>query len=106
MKRMIRATSSENLTMDQLAQAVADYFLDVMKEEEFDTFDEMKQCYWWTPEDIKDEVDAVLRDVSNESAYIDELDRSEVFSGQGSESIPYRQFSRMWRNIIKKYEKE
>ena len=104
MKRMItNSTERKFLSFEELAQLVANYFTGIMKEEDFDTFEEMKQCYWWTPNEIKDEVDAVIREASDERSYIDELDRSDVFSGDAM--MPYRQFASMWRKIVKAHEK-
>ena len=92
------------MTFQELAQIVADEFNKYMDEHDFDDFDEMKQCYWWDSKDIKDEVDAIIRIETNERAYIDELDRTDVFleyenAPQGMMS--YREFSRMWHKLLR-----
>ena len=84
------------MTFEQLAEIVAADFIATMKEEHFDTFTDMIICYWWTPTDIKNEVDAILREKT--PAYIDEADRTDVILND--DLMPYRKFSRMFRRII------
>lgn len=92
------------MRMEQLAEIVADYFVECMQDNDFATFQEMQACYWWTTNDIKDEVDTVLRDATDSLAYIDELDRSDVFNEtEGKqESVTYKQFSQMYRIMIRR----
>jgi len=87
------------MTFEGLAKAVADYFKDCMKEEGFESFEEMVDCYWWTANEIKDEVDSVLRGIDGTDAYIDEFDRSDVLNN--GELISYRKFSAMWHKALK-----
>lgn len=54
------------MTIEQLAMKVAEYFKKCMEEGEFETFNEMKECYWWTTEDIKAEVNADITEIANE----------------------------------------
>ncbi len=88
------------MTFNELANLVAGDFRETMKTEGFETFTEMAQCYWWDTNDVKDEVDYILRDATNGEAYLDECDRTEVIIGQGA-SLPYREFSRMWHSALK-----
>ena len=81
--------------MMELAKAVADDFKATMKEFDFETFKEMAKCYCWTSVDIKEEVDAIIRQYN---AYIDELDGSEVFLND--DSVNYREFSKMWHKYL------
>lgn len=52
------------MTFDELAKKVADCFKSTMDEEGFETFDEMRRCYCWEAIDIKEEVDAIIREIS------------------------------------------
>lgn len=89
------------MTFERLAELVAEEFKKEMVEHDCDTFDEMVDLFWWTPTEIKDEVDYIIRNVEGVEglgAYIDELDRTEVFIDR--QSIPYRKFARMWRKAL------
>ena len=83
---------------EELAKIVADEFIKDMREHDFETFDEMVKCFWWTTNDIKDEVDYVLRE---NGAYVDELDRTCVLAEDTGEMISYRKFSAMFRKLLK-----
>ena len=94
-KRMQKAVKSQS----NPAQHVANGFLEVMHEEDFDTFEEMKQCYWWNSQDIKDEVEAYLREID---WYISD-DGSEVFhidAPEGQE-ISYKSLMSQVYRLIK-----
>lgn len=99
MKRMIRAAETD-ITFEDLAKAVSDSFIETMDENDFETFTDMKETYWWTFDDIKDEIDYIIRTATDERAYIDELDRTDVFIG--SKDMPYRQFANLWKSNLKK----
>ena len=87
------------MTFYSLAEKVAEEFKSMMQDEGFETFSEMVRCYQWDTEDIKDEVDFILKDIG-EDCYIDEEDRNYVYL-HGCESIPYSKFSRMFRKHLK-----
>lgn len=87
------------MTFEILAKIVADDFLDTMKEFEFDTFEEMANCYYWDSKDIKEEVDAIIRAKTNDVAYINEWDGNTIHIGD--EMMDYRKFARMWRKYLK-----
>lgn len=92
------------MNFNELANIVACAFQQTMKEEGFETFAEMKKCYMWTPEDIKEEVDDIIRDATFEDAYIDELDGTLVFcSGQDME---YKRFQKLWNKALKSMPKD
>lgn len=99
MKRMIRAAETD-ITFEDLAKAVSDSFIETMDENDFETFTDMKETYWWTLDDIKDEIDYIIRTATDEKAYIDELDRSDVFIG--GQDMKYRAFAAMWQGNLKK----
>lgn len=92
------------MTIEALAMKVSEYFKNVMKEEGFDTFTEMKECYWWTSEDIKAEVSAVITEVANELGVADMYlyDDGTVVQVDTYHDISYRKFSAMFRAYIKK----
>lgn len=102
MKRYIKAESTVT-TFEQLAQIVADNFRDMMNEggmsgEPFESFADMRQCYKWTSNEIKELVDEFLRDIQGVYAYIDEYDGKDVFLN--GDSISYRKFSLMWKKLL------
>ena len=90
------------MTFEDLAKVVADGFKEVMKEEGFDTFDEMRACYWWDSNDIKDEVEAYIKEADENSDVVICLsdDRTDVYIGD--DYISYKSFSNMWHRLIKK----
>ena len=84
MKKVVRTL------LEQMVNNVANYFLDCMKENDFETFDEMKECYWWTSKDIKNEVDSILKD---HGWSIDEIDVDEsTHTGVAFISLHPRQY--------------
>ena len=85
---------------EELAQVVAKGFKEVMKEEDFDTFEEMKDCYWWTTQDIKDEVDAYIKEATDGDACIGD-DGLDVYLHGTDMMISYRTFSNMWHKALK-----
>lgn len=75
---------------------VADDFKATMIEEGFETFADMKKCYWWTSEDIKEEVDAILR--LAESDWGIDIDGD---VNNGGEYISYKSFMSKVYSAIK-----
>lgn len=71
------------MDIDKLAELVADYFKEAMKEGGFETFKEMKDCYWWTAQDIRDEISYIAQTLIN-----DEYEKDLEEYG-GWENIPY-----------------
>ena len=69
-----------------------------MKDNDFESFNEMKDCYWWTSQDIKNEVEAVLKD--NDWS-IDEIDGSDIFDNNSNVVTTYRSFMSKVYTIIK-----
>lgn len=87
------------MTFEELAKVVADDFMETMRENDLESFDDMVRFYWWTPQEVKAEVDYTIRK-ADESAYIDEWDGKDVFLNGGM--ISYRKFSAMWHGIIRR----
>ena len=87
------------MTLKELAKVVADDFKREMAEHDCDTFEEMVDLFWWTPKEIKTEVDYIIRNASNGEAYIDELDGTLVCAP--GEDMTYRKFASMWRKNLK-----
>ena len=71
----------------------------ICKEEGFESFNEMKECYWWTTSDIKEEFQAYMNDLGN--VCIDEVDGTQVVPDSG-EMMSYREFSAKVRKAIDK----
>jgi len=84
--------------LEQMINNVANYFLEEMKENDFETFDDMKRCYWWTSQDIKEEVNSVLNDYD---WAIDEIDGADIFDENGNGVCSYRSFMSKVYKIIK-----
>jgi len=89
------------MTFEALAKVVADDFRKTMKEEGFDSFKEMVDCYWWTTNDIKDVIDEIISNIKGIGAVsgIDEVERTYVYLN--GDAIPYRKFSAMWHKALK-----
>ena len=88
------------MTLAQGAQIVANDFLEAMHDGEFDSFQQMADCYWWDSADIKEEVSAILRIEANNDVWVDEEDGLYVYSNE-NEMVTYREFARMWRKLVK-----
>ena len=88
------------MTFEELAKVVANEFKQTMKEEGFDSFKEMAECYWWTANDIKDEVDVIISNAVEGLGVsgIDEVDRTDVYLN--GDMISYRKFSAMWHKAL------
>ena len=56
------------MTFEKLAKLVAEDFQRTMDEEGFETFNEMKKCYDWEAQDIKEEVESIISEL-NKRAY-------------------------------------
>lgn len=54
------------MTYERLAEIVADDFKKTMKDEGFETFKEMCYCYGYDSQDIKEEVDSIIREIAGE----------------------------------------
>ena len=81
-----------------LAKKCAEYFKGVMAEEGFDTFEEMKQCYWWDSADIKEEVKAVIA----EFGWFFTDDETEIFMvGDERQDTSYKSFLKMMYALLK-----
>ncbi len=84
-------------SFDQLATVVAKDFVATMKEEGFESFNDMSRCYMWNSSDIQEEIKHIIEDITN--AYIDE-DRSLVIL-DSSEDIAYKDFKKLVLSKIK-----
>ena len=66
------------MTIRNAEVLVAKDFVEFMQENGFFSFKEMRQCFKWDSQDIKEEVDAALRDLTKGEYCVDELDGSMV----------------------------
>ena len=79
--------------MQNIIEYTAQDFAKTMKEESFESFREMAGCYMWSPEEIKEEVESILKEYEEETgrrAWIDEEDGKTVYT-DGSE-MEYKTF--------------
>ena len=81
---------------EDAAEAVAQDFVNTMKDEGFQTFEEMKRCYMWEPEEIKQEVSAIL-DEFTDCWMWDDTTHVQI----GIEDMPYREFKKLWTSKVK-----
>ncbi len=74
------------MNLNELVDAIVNDFIQTMKEEGFNTFSEMKNCYWWDSQDIKDEVDYICNkqlNIPNDGLYnyyLDDLKEDLTYS--------------------------
>ena len=86
------------MSIKSIARKCAEYFKGIMAEEGFDTFEEMKQCYWWDSSDIKEEIKAIILDYE----WFFNDDETEIFYiGDESTDTSYRKFIKMVYSYIK-----
>ena len=57
----------KGITFEKLAKLVADDFQKTMDEEGFETFLEMKRCYMWEAQDIREEVESIISELSKKA---------------------------------------
>ena len=80
------------MTVNELVIKMADIFEnDYIKDNDFDNFKDMVSCYWYTAQDIKEEVLANMRD------YTDDFDDDGDYVGRDAEDatdgfVSYRSF--------------
>lgn len=74
----------------QIAKAVAEVIIAEGREDGFDTFKEMCECYWWESSDIQEYVESIVDELYKDSdIYLDEIDHDLIIQGN---DIPYRRF--------------
>ena len=88
-------------TFEDLAQLVASEFKEVIDEEGFDDFNDMADCYQWSADDIKAEVDYYLQNATDGDACLSD-DGLDVYFHGTNMMISYRTFSKMWRRKLVK----
>lgn len=81
-------------SFDEVAQIVAEEFVQTMKEEGFEIFQEMVKCYMWETDDIKSEVCYILQNTNCEMW--DDGTQLEL----GNKTMVWRAFSKLFRNKI------
>lgn len=88
------------MTFEELATIVANGFKEVMTEEDFDTFEDMRFCYQMDANDIKDEVEAYINEANENSTELICMsdDRTDVYINDNY--ISYKKFSAMWRKAL------
>jgi len=84
-------------SFEEAARIVAHEFFKDMQDNEFETFQEMAQCYWWEPQDIKEEVSSILTMETKNAWMWDDLTHVVV----GDEEMYYRDFKKMFMAYIK-----
>lgn len=54
------------MTIIELAEKIRNDFINDIKEDGFENFKEMRECYDWTPKDIRDEIEYLETKYVNE----------------------------------------
>ncbi len=70
-----------------------------MNEEGFNTFNEIADCYWWTSQDIKMEIDSIFRIECESEVWFDNSDDWKTVLTK-NEEMSYRKFISFVRKII------
>lgn len=93
------------ITIVELARKVADDFIESIKDGNFETFQEMCDCYWWTSRDIRGEVEYMVnKQYGNGEWWLD--DDGDFTNQSTGEIMAYRKFMRIVRNYIRQWEQE
>lgn len=79
----------------KLAELVADYFKQIMAEEGFATFQEMKKCYWWKTNDVREEICYSVKESGGEC--YDDMTVIII----GCDEMPYGEFRKLVMRHLK-----
>lgn len=83
--------TNKTQTVQDIVRIVANEFADMMRDDGFETFKEMRECYWWDTQDIADEVKAIMGGLET-GWYIDEEDGKDVINQELGIVMPYKKF--------------
>lgn len=84
-------------SFEEAANIVAHEFFKDMQESGYETFEGLCQCYWWSSEDVKEEVDAILTMETNNAWMWDDMTHVQI----GIDDVSYRDFKKMYLSKIK-----
>ena len=90
------------MTYVELASHVADQIIEDCKNDNFESFNEMVDCYWWESSDIKEYVGGIIDDIAQQTgtdSYIDEIDGDVIVDGD--EIIKFRKFMTAVRKYLR-----
>lgn len=90
------------MTFEKLAKMVANSFKETMLDEGFETFKEMRDCYCMSSEDVKDEIDSIIRYIANDTHADAWLSDDGSFVQVEGDDISYRKFNAMVMTAIRK----
>lgn len=77
--------------IEKMIEEIAKMFAETMKEENFENFKDMSDCYWWTSEDIKAEVRWGIDNLCGGYGYIFD-DGTEIMTWDEKENMSYKSF--------------
>ena len=83
-------------TFQEAAKIVANEFIRYMLEEDFEKFSDMKKCYQWDADDLRDEIRSILEDLTSVGMW-DDGTHVEI----GMTDITYGEFKKMVMNELK-----
>lgn len=85
---------------NELMEIVANAFEEIMKEGEFDSFEEMKNCYWWDSKDIHREA-AYYVTHSETGWWLDEDTDLYYYSGPSLYSTDFIEYKKFINGVYK-----
>ena len=85
------------MTFKELAQKIAEDFNRQIEEEGFENFKEMRSVYDWEPEDIRDEIEYMIKEYGEDDHFATLDDGSIIqFTGDWDEpTMSYREFKKL-----------
>ena len=85
------------MTFKELAQKIAEDFNRQIEEEGFENFKEMRSVYDWEPEDIRDEIEYMIKEYGEDDHFATLDDGSIIqFTGDLEEpTMSYREFKKL-----------
>ena len=79
-------------SFEHAAEIVAQDFVQTLLEEGFESFNEMRKCYWWEPSDIRKEMSYSVGSLTDNCSFWDDGSYVEL---DGKGEMPYKDFKRM-----------
>ena len=89
-----------DVTVFQAQMMVAKDFVNVMRDQGFKTFAEMRKSFCWNTKDVKREIDDILWTLTSD-LYVDELDGTMVLSLSYGGGVYYRDFVRGVYSLVR-----
>lgn len=91
------------MTFEELAKKIAEEFKNIMEQEGFSCFKEMKECYDWEASDIRSEIEYMVKEYGEAEHFAVMDDGSLIqFTDERIEpTMSYREFKKLVLNELK-----